>query len=324
VNTQKLGQLVFEKFSNWHCALEKFNASQKTNYHITATLKAHEFLSIFENKQESIAVKLDSKLKFEIKKNRKMMRPIIETILLCEQFSMCVRIFDKDTNKIREDFIQFVPVRDMSGKGLAQVLLECLGNLEINLNYLRGQVHSLNLAISDACDIKSIRNTVEIIQTVFSFFNTPKRQAVSQNSVEQIAPDSKKKKTKLKMLCPTRWVERHEAILVIIEKPHKKNCGPPQCHKCQSYCHTQNYCNHVARCVKCGANHHTNECSKDLNSSAKYALCSGDFTVNFRSYPAFKSGKKTQDSSMLLQPKFRCQTLIPVRNYTLKPPDTRT
>ncbi|KAF0713891.1 zinc finger MYM-type protein 1-like, partial [Aphis craccivora] len=349
VNTQKLGQLVFEKFSNWHCAVEKFNAHQKTNYHITATLKAHEFLSVFENKQESIAVKLDSKLKLEIEKNRKMMRPIIETILLCgrqgialrghtdsapidlsslflsnnegnfrvilkyvlmnskdelkncfenlpknstyispdiqneiintinclvikklvtkinqakcftiladettdvggiEQFSMCVRYFDKDTNKIREDFLQFVPVTDMSGKSLAQVLLECLGNLGINLNYLRGQgydgasamrglfngvqaiikqsyplalyihccSHSLNLAISDACDVKSIRNSVGIIQTVCSFFNTPKRQAVLQNSVEQIAPDSKK--NKLKMLCPTRWVERHEAILVFLE-----------------------------------------------------------------------------------------------------------
>lgn len=51
---------------------------------------------------------------------------------------MCVRYFDKDTNKIREDFFQFVPVTDMSGKDLAQVLLECLGNLGINLNYLRG------------------------------------------------------------------------------------------------------------------------------------------------------------------------------------------
>lgn len=83
VNTQKLGQFVFEKFSNWHCAVEKFNAHQKTNYHIIAILRAHEFSSVFENKQESIAVKLDSKLKLEIEKNRKMMRPIIETILLC-------------------------------------------------------------------------------------------------------------------------------------------------------------------------------------------------------------------------------------------------
>lgn len=326
VNTQKLGQLVFEKFNNWHCAVEKFNFHQKTNYHATATLKAHEFLSVFDNKQECIAVKLDSKLKLEIEENRTILRPIIETIILCgrqgialrghtdsspidlsslflsnnegnfrvilkyglmngnddfkkkfenlpknamyispdiqneiiniinslvlkklvtkinqakcftiladettdiagiEQFSMCVRYFDKDTNRIREDFLQFVPVTDMSGKGLAQVLLESLGNLGINLNHLRGQgydgaaamrglfngvqaiikqsyplalylhcfSHSLNLAIFDACDVKSIRNAVGIIQTVCSFFNTPKRQAVLQNAIEKIAPSSKK------------------------------------------------------------------------------------------------------------------------------------
>ncbi|CAI6376013.1 unnamed protein product [Macrosiphum euphorbiae] len=66
VNTQKLGQLVFEKFT-------------------------HEFLSVFENKQESIAVKLDSKLKLEIEKNRKMIRPIIETILLCGRQGIALR-----------------------------------------------------------------------------------------------------------------------------------------------------------------------------------------------------------------------------------------
>lgn len=79
---------------------------------------------------------------------------------------------------------------------------------------------------------------------------------------------------------------------VIIEKPHKQNRGPPQCHKCQSYGHTQNYCYHIARCVKCGANHHTKECSKDRNSPAKCALCSGDHTANYRGCPAFISAQK--------------------------------
>lgn len=51
----------------------------------------HEFLSVFENKQESIAVKLDSKLKLEIEKNRKMIRPIIETILLCGRQGIALR-----------------------------------------------------------------------------------------------------------------------------------------------------------------------------------------------------------------------------------------
>jgi hypothetical protein len=31
-----------------------------------------------------------------------------------KQFSMCVRYFDKDTNRIRENFLQFVSVTDMS------------------------------------------------------------------------------------------------------------------------------------------------------------------------------------------------------------------
>lgn len=113
-----------------------------------------------------------------------------------ETFFMCVKYFDKDANRIREDFLQFVPITDISRKGLAQILLESLGNLGINLNYLGSQeydrtsamwelfntftytitfqsyplalyihwcFHSLNLAISYACNLKSIRNAVGII-----------------------------------------------------------------------------------------------------------------------------------------------------------------
>ncbi|KAF0718642.1 Uncharacterized protein FWK35_00030289, partial [Aphis craccivora] len=58
--------------------------------------------------------------------------------------------------------------------------------------------------------------------------------------------------------------------------------------KCQSYGHTQNYCYHVARCAKCGAKHHTNECSKDRNSPAKCTLCSLDHTSNFKGCQTFK------------------------------------
>lgn len=46
--------------------------------------------------------------------------------------------FDKDTNSTREDFVWLLPITDMSGKGLAQVLLEIFRNVEVNLNYLIG------------------------------------------------------------------------------------------------------------------------------------------------------------------------------------------
>lgn len=39
-----------------------------------------------------------------------------------EQFSLCVCYFDKDINEMREDFLKFVPVHDVTGKGLATTI----------------------------------------------------------------------------------------------------------------------------------------------------------------------------------------------------------
>ncbi|XP_060870450.1 uncharacterized protein LOC132944915 [Metopolophium dirhodum] len=50
---------------------------------------------------------------------------------------------------------------------------------------------------------------------------------------------------------------------VIIEKPHQSRRGPPQCHNCQAYGHTDNYCQHESRCVKCGGDHRSVNCTKD-------------------------------------------------------------
>ena len=69
---------------------------------------------------------------------------------------------------------------------------------------------------------------------------------------------------------------------VSIEKPHKKRRIPPQCHNCQSFGHTLNNYHRESRCVKCGENHPTNECSKDRYSLAKCALCTKDHTANFK------------------------------------------
>jgi len=79
---------------------------------------------------------------------------------------------------------------------------------------------------------------------------------------------------------------------VLIEKPHKKRRGPPQCHNCQSYGHTRNNCCHKPKCVKCGENHLTNECSKDRHSPAKCALCTKEHTANFKGCPVYKAALK--------------------------------
>lgn len=57
-----------------------------------------------------------------------------------EQFSICARFVDKtDEYKIREDFLCFIPVEDVTGKGLANTLLITMENIGINLVNMRGQ-----------------------------------------------------------------------------------------------------------------------------------------------------------------------------------------
>lgn len=164
-----------------------------------------------------------------------------------EQFSLCFRYVDVDTYNIREDFLQFVPVTDVTGKGLANVVMQTMRNLEIDSKFMIGQgydgasamsgrfhgvqkyvsdenklalyvhcaSHSLNLAISDACEISFIRNCIGSLGSVYNFFNTPKRQTVLKNCIDEMAPESTA--TRLKQLCPTRWIQRHESVLVFLE-----------------------------------------------------------------------------------------------------------
>lgn len=328
VCAQKLGKFVFTKFDSWHCAIEKFNEHQQHKYHLTATSKVDGFLSVFNTKQNNIAVQLDNNLKLQIDQNRKILRPIIDTILLrgrqglalrghidsgqiridnpysiendgnfrallryrvnggdvilknhlenckknamytspefqneiidiissiiinklvckinqskyftvladetcdisgIEQFSLCIRYFDRGTKTLREDFLKFVPVVNVTGKGLAEVLLNTLQSVGINLDFIRGQgydgasamrgnfngvqaivkqtyplalylhcsSHSLNLCISDACNLKSIRNATGTLQAINAFLKTPKRQSVLESAIDKCIPDTKKKK----------------------------------------------------------------------------------------------------------------------------------
>ncbi|GBM31565.1 hypothetical protein AVEN_11740-1 [Araneus ventricosus] len=56
-----------------------------------------------------------------------------------EQFSLCVRYFEDQSYKIKEDFVTFVPVYDVTGAGLANTVLETLSILGLDLKKMRGQ-----------------------------------------------------------------------------------------------------------------------------------------------------------------------------------------
>ena len=162
-----------------------------------------------------------------------------------EQMSLCIRYIDPDLTYplIREDFLKFVVVSDLSGQGLAKTIIENLQSAGINLDFLIGQgydgaasmsghlngaqavirkkypkaifvhcsAHSLNLAINDACKITVVRNTVGSVSSVCNFFRgSAQRTDVLKKHVINHFPSSRH--TVLLSMCETRWVLRHDAI----------------------------------------------------------------------------------------------------------------
>ena len=62
-----------------------------------------------------------------------------------------------------------------------------------------------------------------------------------------------------------------------------------QCKRCQRYGHTQKYCNHNFRCVKCAGNHPTDQCTKFPETPAKCIHCQGEHPANYKGCSAYKT-----------------------------------
>lgn len=164
-----------------------------------------------------------------------------------EQFSLCIRYleeFSENNDMIREDFLQFVPVQSTVGSELTNILIGTLTALGLDMEYARGQgyngaanmrsefrgvqgiimnkypkalythcfSHCLNLCLNDGSKSQGIRNTLGTIQGISSCFRTSaKRSNILREQLES------KSFSTLKKFCETRWVERHESILIFVE-----------------------------------------------------------------------------------------------------------
>ena len=79
--------------------------------------------------------------------------------------------------------------------------------------YTHCHSHQLNLCIVKACSLPKIRNASGVVSEIAKFFNySPKRQHFFERVVQSVAPEEKK--TKLKDLCRTRWVQRIDSYTV--------------------------------------------------------------------------------------------------------------
>jgi hypothetical protein len=164
-----------------------------------------------------------------------------------QQMSFCVRYLDIEKNVLREEFLQFIPVENATGHGLAEIILKGIDDFGLNGQNLVGQgydgaaamsgsfngvqakicekfpkalyvhcsAHCLNLAISFSCGVQSISNCMGTIDRVFKFFDFPKRQRALDEVISNM--ENLPRVNKLKRLCTSRWIERHTSVENFVE-----------------------------------------------------------------------------------------------------------
>ena len=82
--------------------------------------------------------------------------------------------------------------------------------------YTHCNSHVLNLSVAAACRLTSVRNMIGTLNETFLFFHfSPERQRFLEQVLEKCGSTSRKEK--LKGLCKTRWVERHECYETFYE-----------------------------------------------------------------------------------------------------------
>ena len=132
----------------------------------------------------------------------------------------------------------------LSGKSIAESVKRACQSIGLNFHYLIGQgydgaaamaservgvvanikqiapradyihcvMHSLNLSATQTSKVLEIRNCLDVLKTMCNFFKYAKRHSFLMNIIQENAEDVRKRK--LVSLCPTRFVERHESVLV--------------------------------------------------------------------------------------------------------------
>ncbi|CAI6353852.1 unnamed protein product [Macrosiphum euphorbiae] len=162
VGNQSLGKLVKEPKVKYKHALTDLNNHAKTEYHLLAEQRANDFLHNYETGNEkAVNVLLDSRNKQVIEYNRKLLIPIVKTIIFCPQNNLALRghreigieCGDSDlltnletSNKnyvlncvIREDFLGFIKMESTTGIVIMTAIQIKLENIGLTFENLRGQ-----------------------------------------------------------------------------------------------------------------------------------------------------------------------------------------
>ncbi len=164
-----------------------------------------------------------------------------------EQLSLSIRYVHN--NAPCEKFLGFLKCEaGTTGEAIADMILTQLDQWQLEPQLLRGQAydgagamagqtkavaaricaqypkasyshcasHRLNLCIVKSCSIREVSNMMQTADSICRFFNySPKRQLALERWIDDVLPGEKRHK--LKELCRTRWVERHEAFEIFLD-----------------------------------------------------------------------------------------------------------
>ena len=163
-----------------------------------------------------------------------------------EQLAVCVRYVQREA--VFERFLCFELAPDLTGKGLAAQLLSVLDAAGLDKNDLVGQgydgaaamsgqhngvqkhildecstavyvhcaSHALNLCLAKASEVPDIRAAITTMHEVAVFYSdSNKRLLHLQRFVDTKCPDTSR--SRLKLHCTTRWVEKQDAVVVFRE-----------------------------------------------------------------------------------------------------------
>lgn len=82
--------------------------------------------------------------------------------------------------------------------------------------------------------------------------------------------------------------------IVTVELRRKSN-NTPQCHRCQRYGHTKNYCSLEPRCVRCLGKHLYNQCDKKKNEPPVCTNCGENHPANYRGCRIYQESTQSRN-----------------------------
>lgn len=186
-NANKLKRLYTSPLKTWAVATARLrDHAEKSQLHKTATARAAMFRSNMEQTTTPINVMLDDLKKKQIEENRKILRPIVQAIVLCGRQNIALRGHRDDSHTYLDDNVNsgnFIEILKYGAVCAGHTLEEFFGTTPTNATYKSKTTQN---EIIDICgDLIAKKITDEIREA--KFFSILADEASDCANLEQLS-----------------------------------------------------------------------------------------------------------------------------------------